>query len=111
MALVFYALLGWLVPSVSWLMAHLVFIPGLVAVWFANRGVCPLNNIETRLTEGRWRNPDNVEEGSFILSIVERYLGLRPTQTQMDRFTYGLMGFVWVLSWLHLGRLQGFPQL
>jgi hypothetical protein len=102
MALVFYALLGWLVPSKAWLIAHIIFIPSLVVVWLSNKGVCPLNNIESWLTTGRWRNPDNGEEGSFIRTIVERYLKLNPTQALMDRITYGLMAFVWMLSWVHL---------
>lgn len=105
-ALVIYALLGWLVWSAPWLIAHLVFLPGLVVVWLLNRGVCPLNNLESRLTTGRWRNAENVEEGSFIRTIVERYLGLHPTQQTMDRITYGLMAFAWVLSWVHLAYLQ-----
>lgn len=105
MALVFYGLFGWVVPSTPWLTAHLVFIPALVIVWVANQGVCPLNNIENLLTTGSWRNPDNREEGSFLVTIVERYLGLNPSQGLMDRITYGLMAFVWGLSWLHLGML------
>jgi hypothetical protein len=105
MVLVFYALLGWLVPIKPWLFAHIVFIPALVVVWLLNKGVCPLNNIESRLTTGRWRNPDNAEEGSFIRMIVERYLKLNPTQALMDIVTYTLMAFVWILSWLHLGLL------
>lgn len=105
MALVFYGLFGWLIPSAPWLIAHLVFIPGLIVVWVANKGICPLNNLETLMTSGRWRDPGNAEEGSFLVVIVERYLGLRPTQGLMDRVTYGLMAFVWMLSWLHLGML------
>lgn len=105
MALVFYGLFGWVIPSAPWLIAHLIFIPALVAVWVANKGVCPLNNLETLLTTGRWRDANNAEEGSFLVVIVERYLGLRPTQGLMDRVTYALMAFVWLLSWLHLSIL------
>ena len=105
MALVFYALLGWLMPSASWLVVHLIYMPMLVVVWLLNKGVCPLNNLESWLTTGRWRNPQNTEEGSFLVAIVERYLGLHPTQRQMDAITYALMGLVWVLSWLHLSYI------
>jgi hypothetical protein len=107
MALVFYGLFGWAIPSAPWLIAHLVFIPSLVVVWVANNGTCPLNNIETLLTAGRWRDTDNREEGSFLVTAVERYLGLHPTQVLMDRITYALMAFVWALSWLHLAILPG----
>lgn len=102
MALVFYGLFGWVVPNTNWLIAHLIFIPALVAVWRMNDGVCPLNNLESLLTTGVWRNPANTEEGSFLRVIVERYLKLEPSQELMDQITYGLMAFVWVLSWLHL---------
>ena len=105
MSLVFFGLFGWMVPSEGWLKAHLVFIPALVAVWLVNRGSCPLNNIESWLTTGQWRDPDNKEEGSFIVTAVERYLGLQPTQRQMDLITYALMLVVWLLSWAHLWRL------
>ncbi len=106
MALVFFALLGWLIPSGPVLIGHLIYIPGLIAVWLLNKGVCPLNNIESRLTTGRWRNPSNAEEGSFIVTIVQRYLNLHPTQRLMDAITYGLMAIVWGLSWLHLSLLK-----
>jgi hypothetical protein len=106
MVLVFYGLLGWLIPSEPWLIAHLIFIPGLIAVWRLNDGVCPLNNLEARLLTGTWRNADNTEEGGFLRAIVIRYLKLEPTQAQMDTVTYGLMAFVWLLSGLHLALLS-----
>lgn len=102
MALVFFGLFGWLIPSEPWLIAHLVFIPGLIAVWRMNDGVCPLNNLETCLTAGTWRNRANAEEGAFLKTIVERYLKLTPTQTLMDQITYAIMGAVWLFSLLHL---------
>lgn len=105
MALVFYALFGWLIPSTPWLLAHLVFIPALIAVWLTNKGACPLNNIETWMATGTWRNPNNAEEGSFLVTVVERYLKVHPTQRLMDRITYGLMVLVWALSWVHLRLL------
>lgn len=107
MALVFFGLFGWLIPSEPWLIAHLIFIPGLIAVWRMNDGVCPLNNLEARLTTGFWRNPTNEEEGAFLRVIVERYLMLRPTQEQMDQITYGIMGVAWFLSWIHLTLFAG----
>ena len=107
MALVLFGLLGWLIPSEPWLIAHLIFIPALIAVWRVNDGVCPLNNLESRLTTGAWRNPANAEEGAFLRVIVERYLKLHPTQEQMDQVTYGILGLVWLLAWLHLALLSG----
>lgn len=102
MLLVVFGIFGWLIPNEPWLMAHLIFIPGLIAVWRANDGVCPLNNLETYLTTGTWRNPANAEEGAFLKTIVERYLKLTPSQAQMDQITYGVMGGAWLLSFAHL---------
>jgi len=106
MLLVVYGLLGWLVPSAPWLVAHLVFIPGLLLVWRVNDNTCPLNNLESRLLTGDWRSPANAEEGGFLRAIVIRYLRLTPTIAQMDTITYAIMGVVWLLSWAHLALLS-----
>ena len=106
MVLVFFGLLGWLIPSEPWLIAHLVFLPGLAAVWWLNDGVCPLNNLESFLLTGDWRNAANEEEGGFLRAIVIRYLKLEPTQKQMDAVTYAIMALVWLLSWAHLALLE-----
>jgi len=98
MLLVLYGLLGWLVPSEPWLIADLIFIPGLLAVWRVNDGVCPPNNLESFLTTGNWRNSASPEEGSFLRVVVARYLKLEPTQKQMDTVTYVIMAAVWLLS-------------
>ena len=101
MALVVFGLLGWLVPNTGWLIAHLVFLPGLATVWLVNDGVCPLNNLEAYLTSGSWRTGDP-EEGAFLRIAVQRYLRLYPSQAQMNAVTYVLMGLVWLLSSVHL---------
>lgn len=102
MLLVVYGLAGWLAPSPAWLVLHMVFLPGLAAVWAVNGGVCPLNNLESRLTTGRWRNPGNPDEGGFLKGLLARYLGLEPTERQMAWLTYGLMAAAWLLSAGHL---------
>ena len=110
-ALVFYGLLGWLVPDAGWLIAHLIFLPGLAIVWLFNDGVCPLNNLEAYLTTGAWRDDANPEEGAFLRMIVERYLGLHPTQSQMNAVTYGVMALAWVLSAGHLAAGESVNKL
>jgi hypothetical protein len=107
MALVFFGLLGWIVPQSNWLIAHLVFIPALLLTWQLNQCTCPLNNLETWLTTGRWRNPANVEEGGFLRGIAARYLGLELSEAVMNRIIYIAMVVVWSLSWLHLSWGEG----
>lgn len=104
-ALVAFVLTGWLIPLRDVLVAHLVFVPALILTWLLNRNTCPLNNLESRLLRGVWRNEENREEGSFLLVLVESYLHLHPTQRAMDAITYALMGFCWLLSVGHLSLL------
>jgi hypothetical protein len=106
MVLVFFGIFGWLIPNEPWLIAHLVFLPGLIAVWYVNNGVCPLNNLEARLLTGSWRNEGNAEEGGFLRAVVVRYLRLEPTQGQMDAITYGIMLLAWLLSWGHWALIR-----
>jgi hypothetical protein len=107
MALVFFGLLGWIVPQSNWLIAHIIFIPGLLLTWQFNNCTCPLNNLETWLTTGRWRNPANAEEGGFLRGVVARYLGLELSEETMNRIIYIAMIVVWGLSMLHLSLREG----
>ncbi len=109
LGLVGFGLLAWLVPVGEVLLAHLAFIPALIAVWRMNADSCPLNNLESLLTTGRWRDETNEEEGAFLLTAVRRYLGLNPTAETMNRIIYGIMGLAWVLSLAHYARLEGLP--
>lgn len=107
LALVGFVLGGWLVPVTEVLLAHLAFVPLLVVTWLLNGNSCPLNNLENRLTKGIWRDPENREEGSFLVVVVEKYLGLHPSQRLMDVITYMLMGAAWLLALGHyLLRMQ-----
>jgi len=102
MGVMLFILLGWVVPVDSVLMIHLALVPSLLLIWYVNGCSCPLNNIESFLLKGMWRDPDNREEGSFLVVVVEQYLGMQPTQRQMDLLTYLIMALAWVFSALHL---------
>ena len=104
-ALVVFVLAGWLIPIRQVVITHLAFVPVLILTWLLNRNTCPLNNLESRLLTGVWRNEENREEGSFLLVLVESYLRLHPTQRTMDAITYALMAFCWLLSVGHLSLL------
>lgn len=97
-----FILLGWVVPVDGALMAHLALVPSLLLIWYFNGCSCPLNNVESYLLKGVWRDPDNREEGSFLVVLVEQYLGMQPSQRQMDMITYLIMAMAWLLSALHL---------
>jgi hypothetical protein len=102
-----FIMLGWIVPFDATLLAHLILVPVILGIWYLNDCSCPLNNIESYLMKGLWRDPDNREEGSFVVVVVEQYLGMRPTQRAMDMITYGVMGFAWMLSGSHLWLRTG----
>ena len=102
LAILVFIILGWVVPVNAVLWAHLVLVPLILGIWYLNDCSCPLNNIESYLLKGLWRDPDNREEGSFVVVVVEQYLGMQPTQKQMDMITYGIMGLAWALSGVHL---------
>ena len=102
LAILVFIILGWVVPVSAVLWAHVVLVPLILGIWYLNDCSCPLNNIESYLLKGLWRDPDNREEGSFVVVVVEQYLGMQPTQKQMDMITYGIMGLAWALSGVHL---------
>jgi hypothetical protein len=102
LAIVGYAVVGWLTPWRGGLIFYLCYVPLLPVQWQLNRTSCILNNIETWLRTGRWRNPSNPEEGAFLLKLVERVLGLHPSRGQMDAIIYSLLGVFWLLALSHL---------
>jgi len=102
LGIMLFIMLGWVVPLDGALLAHLVLVPMILSLWYLNDCSCPLNNIESYLLKGLWRDPDNREEGSFVVVVVEQYLGMQPTQRAMDTITYAIMGLAWMLSGVHL---------
>lgn len=106
--LVAYAALGWLFPSRTGLIVYLAYIPAMFLQWRFNQGSCVLNNIESLIRSGRWRNPSNREEGAFLKTLVEDVTGLSPTKAQMSLVIYCLISLFWFLGFGHLTwRTQG----
>lgn len=102
LAIVLFAVVGWLAPWRGLLIFYLCYLPLLPVQWQFNRTSCILNNIETWLRTGRWRNPSNPEEGAFLLRLIESVLGLHPTMRQMDVIIHALLGVFWLLALSHL---------
>lgn len=107
LAIVAYALLGWLVPDRDALFAYLVIMPLFIIQWRLNRDSCALNNLETWLTSRRWRNPENAAEGGFLIEALDRHAGIRLTATQMNALTYAMMALCWLLGLGHFTLLNG----
>jgi hypothetical protein len=102
LALVAYAALGWALPWRPALIFYLCYIPAMFLQWQFNAGSCVLNNVETLLRTGRWRNPENREEGAFIKTLLEDLTGLSPSKRQMNAFIYCIIGVFWFLGAGHL---------
>ena len=97
-----YIVAGWAVPFRGALVFYLVFIPAVALHWQFNKNACILNNLESLLRTGRWRNPQNHEEGAWLLTLVRGVTGLTFTPAQMDAFSYTVMAALWGVALLHL---------
>ena len=104
-AVMIYIVVGWLLPSRPALLFYAVFLPVVVVTWRVNKDSCLLNNLESYMRTGQWRDPGNREEGAWLLTMARETLGLPLTAQQVDVFTYVMMVLLWLLGLAHLLRL------
>jgi len=97
-----YLLFGWLVPYAMELAFYIVLLPAVAGQWLFNRGSCVLNNIETWLRYGRWRDPRNLEEGGFVLMLSYWLFRWRPSRAAANALSYGTVVILWLLAFAHL---------
>lgn len=98
--IVLYGVTGWLSPSEGWLIFYLVFVPIMVLHWRFNDNSCFINNIETWLLTGKWRNEQNPEEGGFFHTTLLRVLGWAPPVKVMDQLIYTMMAVFWIAGYV-----------
>ena len=96
--------LGWLSPWRGVLIFYLVLLPAVALQWQLNRDSCVLNNLESFIRTGLWRDPANAEEGAFLLELVRRVTGWNVRQQAMNGFIYTAMAVFWGLGLGHLVR-------
>ena len=101
-AIMIYIVVGWAVPLRAALAFYLAFLPAVALHWQINKNACVLNNIESWLRTGAWRDPNNREEGQWLLTLVRDVTGLEFTPAQMDAFTYCVLAMLWGLGLWHL---------
>jgi len=99
-----YALTGCLAPGRTWLIVYLVFLPAMFLQWKLNRGTCVLNNIESLIRTGRWRNPANREEGAWLRTLLNERTGWNLSRAQMDLVINGVMLALWLLAFSRFMR-------
>lgn len=102
-AMVFIAL-GWMIPQAGVLLFYLLFLPAVVVQWRFNKNSCVLNNIESFIRTGRWRDPGNAEEGAWLLGLVRSALRLELKAAQLDALVYLALAGFWGLGLTHLLR-------
>lgn len=98
-AVLIYLLVGWALPYVTF---YVVFVPVMVLHWPLNRNTCVINNIESLIRTGRWRNPGNTEEGAWLRVLIKSGTGIDLTVRQTDRISYALLALLWGLGVWHL---------
>ena len=100
-----FVLAGWLISSYELLAFYLLLLPLMAMQWLINRGSCIINNVESWLRTGRWRDPDNCEEAAFLAITCEWLFALRPDPVRIDRLTYCAVLFLWLLGLGHVSLL------
>ncbi|MGH6870235.1 MAG: hypothetical protein ACREHE_01910 [Rhizomicrobium sp.] len=98
-----YIVSGWAAPWRGALYFYIVFLPLVIGQWQLNKNTCVLNNLESLLRTGKWRNPKNREEGAWLHTTIVNATGIAITKFQLDIVMYTLMAAFWGLAWWHLG--------
>jgi len=101
-AVMMYIVTGWLVPFHAALIFYMGFLPAVAVQWQFNKNSCVLNNIESMLRTGQWRDPNNREEGAWLQNLALNVTGILFKPWQMDAFTYFILAVLWTAGLSHL---------
>jgi hypothetical protein len=101
-AVMIYIVTGWLVPLHPALIFYMGFLPAVAVQWQFNKNSCVLNNIESLLRSGQWRDPHNKEEGAWLLTLASGLFGYPFKAWQIDVFTYFVLALLWTAGLSHL---------
>lgn len=93
-----YILIGWALPGVVF---YVVFLPLMVLHWLLNRNACVINNLESLIRFGQWRDPRNCEEGAWLRTLIRSVTGAELSGRQTDFLSYGLLAPLWGLGLWH----------
>ena len=102
LVMMLYIVTGWLNPWRGGLIFYLFFIPAVIAQWRLNNNTCVLNNTESLIRTGKWRNPKNREEGAWLHTIITDKTGIAISKFQLDIIMYSVMAVFWGLAFWHL---------
>jgi hypothetical protein len=100
-----FVLAGWMIDSYELLTVYLLLLPAMATQWAVNRRTCIINNLESWFRTGHWHDPRNCEEGGFLLMIFDWLFAIRPSPAAIDRLSYGVVFFLWLLGLTHISWL------
>lgn len=98
--IVVYSVTVWLATSVVGLIAYLIWVPTMVIQWRFNENSCLVNNIESWLTTGKWRDEGNPEEGAFVRTALFRVVGCAPSKEVFDVLIRVLLLVLWTVAFM-----------
>ncbi|MEI9996858.1 MAG: hypothetical protein WDM91_19850 [Rhizomicrobium sp.] len=101
-AVMLYIVIGWVVPWHAALIFYLGFLPAVALQWQFNKNSCVLNNFESLIRSGQWRDPHNKEEGAWLLTLATGLFGYPFRPWQIDLFTYFVLLVLWSAGLGHL---------
>ena len=101
-AVMIYIALGWAAPWHHALVFYLFFLPAVATQWQFNKNSCVLNNFESLLRNGEWRDPNNKEEGAWLLTLATNTFGYPFKAWHIDVFTYFILLLFWSAAFSHL---------
>jgi hypothetical protein len=101
-AVMIYIVLGWAVPLHAALYFYMGFLPAVAVQWQFNKNSCVLNNFESLIRSGQWRDPHNKEEGAWLQTLALNLTGILFKPWQMDAFTYFILVMLWSAGLSHL---------
>jgi hypothetical protein len=100
-----YLILGWLVPMALALAFYMVVLPIIAVQWLLNKGSCVLNNFESWLRHGRWRDERNREEGGWLSMLAHWLFRWKPSRKTLDTLSYATVAALWLLAFAHFSIL------
>jgi hypothetical protein len=100
-----YLIFGWLVPVAMALAFYMAVLPIIAVQWLINKGSCVLNNFESWLRHGNWRDARNAEEAGWLSMLAHWLFRWRASRKTLDALSYGTVAALWLLAFAHFSIL------
>ena len=95
LAIVAYVIIGWTIPSRTFLFVYLLVLPMFVLQWLLNFGSSVMNNFENVARIGCWNDSRNELEGAFFKCLL-REMGLSFPDWSINIVVCALMWVFWI---------------